>query len=57
VRPETAHEASGEPARPLDERDITDLITVYRNSAAPSLTAALGLNLKSIKRLLHIAGG
>ena len=41
----------------LDERDITDLITVYRNSAAPSLTAALGLNLKSIKRLLHIAGG
>jgi 2,4-dienoyl-CoA reductase-like NADH-dependent reductase (Old Yellow Enzyme family) len=41
----------------LDERDIADLITAYRDGAtAASLAAAHGLNLTSVKRLLHIAG-
>ena len=41
----------------LDERDIADLITTYREGAtAASLAAAHGLSLKSVKRLLHIAG-
>ena len=41
----------------LDERDIAELITAYRDGAtAASLAAANGLSLKSVKRLLHIAG-
>ena len=41
----------------LDERDIADLITAYRDGAtAASLAAAHDLSLKSVKRLLHIAG-
>ena len=41
----------------LDERDIADLTTAYRQgTTAPSLTAAHGLSLNSVKRLLHIAG-
>jgi hypothetical protein len=41
----------------LDERDITELITVYREGlTATSLTAAHGLSLNSVKRLLPIAG-
>lgn len=41
----------------LNERDITDLITAYREGAtAASLAAAHGVSLKSVKRLLHIAG-
>lgn len=41
----------------LDERDIVQLITAYRNGAtAASLAAANGVSLRSVKRLLHIAG-
>ncbi|PZS28300.1 MAG: hypothetical protein DLM61_15145 [Pseudonocardiales bacterium] len=41
----------------LDERDIANLITAYRQgSTAASLAAAHGLSLKSVKRLLHTAG-
>jgi hypothetical protein len=41
----------------LDERDIAELITAYRDGAtATSLTATHGLSLRSVKRLLHIAG-
>lgn len=41
----------------LNERDITDLITAYRQgTTAATLAAAHGLSLKSVKRLLHIAG-
>jgi hypothetical protein len=41
----------------LDERDIGELLTAYRDGAtAASLAAAHGLSLKSVKRLLHIAG-
>jgi len=41
----------------LNDRDITELITAYREGAtAASLTAAHGSSLKSVKRLLHIAG-
>ena len=41
----------------LDERDIADLITAYRDGAtATSLAAAHGVSLKSVKRLLHAAG-
>jgi hypothetical protein len=41
----------------LDERDIADLITAYRDGAtAASLAAAHGVSLKSVKRLLHAAG-
>jgi hypothetical protein len=41
----------------LDERDIADLITAYREGAtAASLAAAHDLTLKSVKRLLHTAG-
>jgi transposase len=41
----------------LDERDIAELITAYREGAtADSLAAAHGVSLKSVKRLLHTAG-
>ena len=41
----------------LDERDIADLITAYREGAtAASLATAHGVSLTSVKRLLHIAG-
>ena len=41
----------------LDERDIAELITAYREGAtAASLTAAHGVSLSSVKRLLHTAG-
>jgi hypothetical protein len=41
----------------LDERDIANLITAYREGAsAASLAAAQGLSLKSVKRLLHTSG-
>jgi hypothetical protein len=41
----------------LDERNITELITAYREGAtAASLAAAHGMSLKSVKRLLHTAG-
>jgi 2,4-dienoyl-CoA reductase-like NADH-dependent reductase (Old Yellow Enzyme family) len=41
----------------IDERDIADLITAYREGAtAASLAAAHGLSLKSVKRLLNTAG-
>jgi 2,4-dienoyl-CoA reductase-like NADH-dependent reductase (Old Yellow Enzyme family) len=41
----------------LDERDITELITAYRDGAtAASLAAAHGVSLSSVKRLLHSAG-
>jgi hypothetical protein len=41
----------------LDERDIAELITAYRDGAtAASLAAAHGLNLTSVKRLLPIVG-
>ena len=40
----------------LDERDIAELITAYRNGAtAASLAATHGMSL-SVKRLLHTAG-
>jgi hypothetical protein len=46
-----------EPARRLDEREITELITAYRERAtAASLATAHGSGLNSVKRLLHIAG-
>jgi hypothetical protein len=38
----------------LDERDIAELITAYRDGAtAASLATTHGLSLKSVKRLLH----
>jgi 2,4-dienoyl-CoA reductase-like NADH-dependent reductase (Old Yellow Enzyme family) len=41
----------------LNERDIAELITAYRDGAtAASLAATHGVSLKSIKRLLHTAG-
>jgi 2,4-dienoyl-CoA reductase-like NADH-dependent reductase (Old Yellow Enzyme family) len=41
----------------LDESNIADLITAYRDGAtAASLAAAHGVSLKSVKRLLHTAG-
>ena len=41
----------------LDDRDIANLITAYRDGAtAVSLAAAHGVSLKSVKRLLHTAG-
>ena len=41
----------------LDERDIAELITAYREGAtATSLAAAHGVSLKSVKRILHTAG-
>jgi hypothetical protein len=41
----------------LDEREITELITAYRNGAtATSLATTHSVSLRSIKRLLHTAG-
>jgi 2,4-dienoyl-CoA reductase-like NADH-dependent reductase (Old Yellow Enzyme family) len=41
----------------LNESDIADLTTTYRDGAtAASLAAAHGVSLKSVKRLLHTAG-
>jgi hypothetical protein len=41
----------------LTERDITELITAYRDGAtAASLAADYALSLKSVRRLLHTAG-
>ncbi|HET9254741.1 MAG TPA: hypothetical protein VFO16_06015 [Pseudonocardiaceae bacterium] len=41
----------------LDEREITELITAYRNSAtAAFLATAHGVSLSSVKRLLRTAG-
>jgi hypothetical protein len=41
----------------LDERDIAELITAYRDGAtAASLATAHGVSLRSVKRLLHTAG-
>jgi hypothetical protein len=38
----------------LNERDITDLMTAYRESAtAASLAADYGLSLNSVKRVQH----
>jgi 2,4-dienoyl-CoA reductase-like NADH-dependent reductase (Old Yellow Enzyme family) len=41
----------------LDEHDIAELITAYRDGAtAASIAATHGVSLRSIKRLLHTAG-
>ena len=41
----------------LDEREIAELITAYRNGATTaSLAAAHGVSLSSVKRLLRTAG-
>jgi hypothetical protein len=41
----------------LDEREIAELITAYRNGATiASLAAAHGVSLSSVKRLLRTAG-
>jgi len=41
----------------VDERDIAELITAYREGAtAASLATAHGLSRTRVKRLLHIAG-
>jgi hypothetical protein len=41
----------------LDERDIAELITAYRQGAtAACLAAAHDVSLTSVKRLLHTAG-
>jgi len=41
----------------LDQSEIAELITAYRNGAtAASLAAARGVSLSSVKRLLHTAG-
>jgi 2,4-dienoyl-CoA reductase-like NADH-dependent reductase (Old Yellow Enzyme family) len=41
----------------LDERDIAELITAYRNGAtAASLATTHGVSLRSVKRLLRTAG-
>jgi hypothetical protein len=57
VCPETERERPGSLRDRLDERDIADLITAYREGAiAASLAAAHGLSLTSVKRILHIAG-
>jgi hypothetical protein len=41
----------------LDEREITELITAYREGAtAASLATTHGLSLSSVKRLLRTAG-
>ena len=41
----------------LDEREITKLITAYRDGAtAASLATTHGVSLTSVKRLLHTAG-
>jgi 2,4-dienoyl-CoA reductase-like NADH-dependent reductase (Old Yellow Enzyme family) len=41
----------------LDEREITELITAYREGAtAASLATIHGVSLSSVKRLLHTAG-
>jgi 2,4-dienoyl-CoA reductase-like NADH-dependent reductase (Old Yellow Enzyme family) len=41
----------------LDESDIAELITAYRDGAtAASLAAAHGVSLSSVKRLLRSAG-
>ncbi|MGH3782837.1 MAG: hypothetical protein ACRDRO_20010 [Pseudonocardiaceae bacterium] len=41
----------------LDEREIAELITAYRNGATTaSLATAHGVSLSSVKRLLHTAG-
>ena len=41
----------------LDERDITELITAYRNGAtAASLASTHSVSLSSVKRLLRTAG-
>lgn len=42
----------------LDERDVAELITAYRESTTTtaSLAADYGLSLTSVKCLLHIAG-
>jgi hypothetical protein len=56
VSSETERAASGSLRDRLDERDIADLITTYRQgTTAASLAAAHGLSLESAKRLLHIA--
>jgi 2,4-dienoyl-CoA reductase-like NADH-dependent reductase (Old Yellow Enzyme family) len=42
----------------LDEREIAELITAYRDGAtAASLAATHGMSLRSVKRLLHSADG
>jgi len=41
----------------LDEREITELITVYRDgTTTASLATTHGVSLTSVKRLLHTAG-
>jgi hypothetical protein len=41
----------------LDERDIAELSTAYRNgTTAASLATTHGVSLRSVKRLLHTAG-
>ena len=41
----------------LDEQDIAELITAYRDGAtAASLAATHGVSPRSVKRLLHTAG-
>ena len=41
----------------LDEREITELIIAYREGAtAAFLATSHGVSLRSVKRLLHIAG-
>jgi hypothetical protein len=55
--PRPSSKRSGSLRDRLDERDIAELITAYREGAtATSLAAAHGLSLTSIKYLLHIAG-
>ncbi|MBV9160898.1 MAG: hypothetical protein JO281_04920 [Pseudonocardiales bacterium] len=41
----------------LDERELAELITAYRDGAtAASLATIHGVSLSSVKRLLHTAG-
>ncbi|MGH3808290.1 MAG: hypothetical protein ACRDRU_17040 [Pseudonocardiaceae bacterium] len=51
VCPETEREASVKPARRLDEHDITNLITAYREGTiAASLTAAVAAHARRSPR-------
>lgn len=52
-----ARRVQGARTTTVDESDIVELITIYREgTTAASLIAAHGLSLKSVKRLLDLAG-
>lgn len=51
-----ARSVRGARATTVDESDIAELITIYRKGTTASLIAAHGLSLKSVKRLLDLAG-